>query len=70
MNDPVIGYENAGDGSEPDGVAVHEIEQRFRGREDVPGCHAPGADDGADVLAAPDVDVFGAEGAEVGGYAD
>lgn len=62
VHDPVVGDEDAGDGRQPDGVAGHEVHEGLGGDEDVPGGHGPGAEDGADELAAADVDVLGGGG--------
>lgn len=58
MHDPVVCDQDPGDGGEPDGVPVHEIEKRVGGCEDVPRGHTPCAEDGTCVLAAADVDVL------------
>ena len=70
LNEPVIGSQDARDGSEEDGVAAHESEEGFRGRQDLPGDDDPATDEGGDNAAALDVDVAREEDREVVGGGD
>jgi len=64
VDDPEVEDHDSGDGTEEDGVRGHEVEEGTRAFEDLPGDEGPG-EDGADELAATDVDVLREQGCEI-----
>ena len=66
VDEPKVPDQDGGDGAEEDAVGGHEVQEPARGREDLPGDQGPG-DEGAEELAAADVDVGGEHGGEVVG---
>lgn len=66
VDPPEIPHQDRGDGTQEDAVRRHEVEEAARGRQDLPRHHDP-RDQGADELAAADVDVAGAQRGQVVG---
>ena len=66
MNPPKIPHEDSSDRTEEDAVSGHEVEEAGRGGEDFPRDEHPG-DEGAEELAAADVEVGREKGGEVVG---
>ena len=68
MHEPIVGYENARDRSEPDSVARHEVNQGLGRDQNIPWCHGPRTNNGADELTSSDIDVPRKQGRQISGY--